>query len=376
MKYTRITGTVIAFCMAVSLFAQQYKATIPYQMVGGKMVIEMKVNGTARPFIFDTGGRTALTTKACQVLQIVATDSMKVTDVNNVESYYKTARIENLTTPDNIINFKNAPSLVIDEVKGWECFGVDGIIGSDLFASTIVSIDSQTKNIIVTSAEKPSTVSLRKMLNFTKDGGMPIINIQIAPVSNITVLFDTGSPSLLSLIESDFEKIKPEASMEVVSEGYGEGSIGVSGQANKASSYRVRIPLLSVGATKFRNVTTSTNNHPYTLLGVKLLQVTIDYPRGRFYFEAFQPDNEINNQGNNFDLTVKDGDLYVSTVWSSTKGKIAVGDKVIKINGKPAKKYDFCESILNGIPELKEKKKTKLTIKTASGVKDIIYEKE
>ena len=104
--------------------------------------------------------------------------------------------------------------------------------------------------------------------------------------------------------------------------------------------------------------------------------MTIDYPRGRFYFEAFQPDNEINNQCNNFDLTVKDGDLYVSTVWSSTKGKIEVGDKVIKINGKPAKKYDFCESILNGIPELKEKKQTKLTIETASGIKNIIYKKE
>ncbi len=86
---------------------------------------------------------------------------------------------------------------------------------------------------------------------------MPIVSVQIAPVSNINVLFDTGSPSLLSLIESDFEKIKPEASMEVVSEGYGEGeyrSIRSGGQ--KASSYRVRIPLLSVGATKFRNVTT------------------------------------------------------------------------------------------------------------------------
>ena len=49
MKHTRLIGTVIAFCMAVSLFAQQYKATIPYRMVGEKMIIEMKVNGNARP---------------------------------------------------------------------------------------------------------------------------------------------------------------------------------------------------------------------------------------------------------------------------------------------------------------------------------------
>ena len=52
MKYTRIIGTVIALCMTVALFAQQYKATIPYQMVGQKMIIEMKVNGKACPFIF------------------------------------------------------------------------------------------------------------------------------------------------------------------------------------------------------------------------------------------------------------------------------------------------------------------------------------
>lgn len=379
MKYIRMTGTVIALCMAVSLFAQQYKAVIPYRMIGEKMVVEMKINGTARPFIFDTGGRTALTTGACQALQLAATDSMKVTDVNNVESYYKTTRIDNLTTPDGVINFKNAPSLIIDEVKGWECFGVDGIIGSDLFASTIVRIDPQAKNITVTSAEKPSAVSLRKMLNFAKGGGMPIINIQIAPVSNVTVLFDTGCPGLLSLIESDFERIKSEADMEVVSEGYGEGSIGVAGQAEKASSHRVHIPLMSVGATKFRNLTTTTDRHPYTLLGVKLLQygkVTIDYPRGRFYFEAFQQENEIGNLCNNLDLTVKDGDLVVSTVWSSTKGQAEIGDKVIKINGKPVKKYDFCESILNGVPELKEKKKTKLTLQTASGIKEVTYKKE
>lgn len=379
MKHTRMMGTAITLCMAVSLFAQQIKTVIPYRMTGGKMIIDMKINGQTRPFIFDTGGRTALTTKACEALQMVATDSMKVTDVNNVESYYKTTRIKNLTTPDNIIDFQNAPSLIIDEIKGWECFEVDGIIGSDLFAQTIVSIDSQTKSITVTSAENPSTVSLRKMLNFTKAGVMPIFSIQIAPVSNLTVLFDTGSPSLLSLTQSDFERLQPDATMKVISEGYGEGSIGASGQAAQASSYRVNIPLLSVGATKFKNLTTQTNVHPYTLLGVKLLdygKVTIDYPRGRFFFEPFQPDNVINNLCNNFDLTVKEGDLVVSTVWSSVKGKVEVGNKVTKINGKPVGKYEFCESILNGIAALKEKKKTQLTIRTASGLTDIIYQKE
>ena len=76
MKYTtRMIGTVVAFCMAVPVFAQQYKATIPYRMVGEKMIIEMKVNGTARPFIFDTGGRTALTTQACQACLLYTSPS-------------------------------------------------------------------------------------------------------------------------------------------------------------------------------------------------------------------------------------------------------------------------------------------------------------
>ena len=53
-----------------------------------------------------------------------------------------------------------------------------------------------------------------------------------------------------------------------------------------------------------------------------------------------------------------------------------VGDKVIKINGKPLGKYDFCESIINGIPELKNKKRVNLTIRTDNGEKEIAYEKE
>ena len=184
---------------------------------------------------------------------------------------------------------------------------------------------------------------------------------------------------MLSLKKEDYEKMKGEADLKVTSEGYGEGSISVAGQAPRTSSLRVKIPLLSLGSTKFRNLTTTTGTPPYTLLGVKVLEygkVTIDYPRRRFYFEAYEVENKIDNRTNNFDLTVKDGDLVVSTVWSSAKGRVEVGDKVIKINGKPIGKYDFCESIINGIPELKNKKRVNLTIRTDNGEKEIAYEKE
>lgn len=58
------------------------------------------------------------------------------------------------------------------------------------------------------------------------------------------------------------------------------------------------------------------------------------------------------------------------------KGVVEVGDKVTKINGKPVGTYDFCESIINGIPELEAKKKTKLTVQTKWGEKVIVYQKE
>ena len=345
MNSKRFWGTVMAACLTVSLLAQQHKSVIPYKLVGQKMIVEMLVNGQPRPFVFDTGGRNALTTEACQALGLSVTDSMKVTDANNAVSYCKTTRIKTLATPDRVFGFTNAPVLILDRIPGWECFEADGIIGSDLLAQTIVTIDSKSQTITLTTAEKAPAVSLRKMRPFVKDGFMPLISMQVAPASNFTALFDTGCGGLLSLKKEDYEKMKGEADLKVTSEGYGEGSISVAGQAPRASSLRVKIPLLSLGSTKFRNLTTTTGTPPYTLLGVKVLEygkVTIDYPRRRFYFEAYEVENKIDNRTNNFDLTVKDGDLVVSTVWSSAKGKVEVGDKVIKINGKPIGKYDFC----------------------------------
>ena len=79
------------------------------------------------------------------------------------------------------------------------------------------------------------------------------------------------------------------------------------------------------------------------------------------------------NKSHDVGFLVKDGDLVVGAVWGEIQREIEMGDKVIKINGKPVGKYDFCESIINGIPELKAKKKTKVTVLTRQGEKVIVY---
>ena len=55
MKVGFIFGLLL-FLLVVPLSAQQVKSVIPYRMVGGKMIVDMSVNGQVRSFIFDTGG--------------------------------------------------------------------------------------------------------------------------------------------------------------------------------------------------------------------------------------------------------------------------------------------------------------------------------
>lgn len=371
--------TILLFCvMTFQVGAQKYKTVLPYRMVGGKMIVDLVMNGTSRSFIFDTGGRTALTGEICEELGLTVVDSLVVTDVNSKKAAYPLVSIESLMTPDQKINFKHVSAMKLAKPSPFECFHTDGLIGSDLLVRTIVEIDGKNETITITSAENPSTVSLRKMLPFIKSG-MPIILLQAGAGNNITALFDTGCPSFFSLKVSDYETLKTTGAFQVLSEGYGEGSIGVAGMAEADISHRVCLPVLSVGGTKFQNVTSETSTPPFTLLGVKLLdygKVTLDYPRARFYFEANEAVNDLSSKHYNVALRVKDGELIISTVWSAMKGVVEVGDKVTRINGKPVRMYDFCESIVNGIPELKGKKKTRLTVQTKQGEKVIVYQRE
>ena len=374
----RILISLLLCVLAIPGIAQPRKTVLPYRVVGGKMIVEMIMNGTPRSFIFDTGGQTALSGEICEELGLPLTDSLVVTDVNSKKLAYPRVEIESLLFPDKMYHFMHVPAIKLPTPSPFACFQTDGLIGSDILKGMIVELDGKAKTITISNGEQAPTISLRKMLGFVKKG-MPVVALQAGRGNSINCLFDTGFPGFFSLKSTDFETLKSVGAFTVLAEGFGGASIGVAGESSAASFYRVQFPELSIGGTRFLNVSSETATPPLTLLGVKLLdygKVTLDYARSRFYFEAYKAENDLKSKHYNVALRVKDGVLVVATVWDAMKGEVEVGDKVTKIDGQPVSTYDFCESIINGIPELKAKKKVKLTVQTKNGEKTIVYEKK
>lgn len=375
----------IVFLLLWSFFvmpvgAQQIKSVLPYRIVGGKMIVEIKINDHLRSFIFDTGGQTSLLKTVAEELGLQQIDSLRVTDANGKQISFPRVLVSALSTEDGRVGFSKVPVMKLTDEAPFECFHADGLIGSDLLKFLLVEIDSRQQTITFTATEQEAPVSRRKMLPFAGKGNMPVVTLQAGAGNGLLALFDTGCPDFLSLKDTDYENLKTSFAYRLCSEGVGYGSISVGGAAGRGVSYRVEFPELSLGAVKFKNVSSETSMPPYTLLGMKLLEygkVTIDYPKRRFYFESFKKESfDLTEKHYEVNLRVKEGDLIVSSVWSGMKSMVEVGDKIVKIDGKPVRKYDFCESIISGIPELKGRKKVKLTVLTRTGEKTINYQKK
>lgn len=363
-------------CFVQALQAQQIKTVWPYRVSGGKMLVELKVNEIPRTFIFDTGGRTTVTDALCKELGLPVTDSIRVTDVNSKVSYYPVVTLDRLTPTDGKVSFTHVPALKLVQSEAFGYFGAAGLIGSDLLSRMIVTIDGKSRTITLTSAEVPPGVSFRKMLPFAEKGFMPVISLQTAPGSNIQVLFDTGNPSFLTLKESDFESLRGKEGIRVVDEGVREGSIGLGGVAESGTAYRVAFTRLTLPGTHFTGVIAETSRPPFSLIGIPLLEygkVIIDYPGRRFYFEAEERQYEISGELRKVAVRVNAGDLVVSGIWGELREILQIGDRVTHINGKPAGKYDFGESITSGIPELQVPGRVVITVETTSGARDIVY---
>lgn len=375
MKKILILILAISF---TALLSAQTGVTIPYEMVGGKMRIKIKVNGTSRYFVFDTGGQTTITKRLQEELSLAVYDSIKVTDATSVNRFYRRYLIDDMTFESGGYGFKSVPAIVIDgDNRIFDCFGAAGIIGNDVISRFILEIDSRKKEIKLLPPHSKITVSLRNMVKFDNNRHkMPVFSLSVAGGETLQVLFDTGSGSFLSVKSSDYQLLANTPAVVLKSEGLSRSSMSISGELNTSVVRNVELPLVAIGMARFTDVETNTSESPYTLLGSKLLEygkITVDYPRSRFYFEPFFKEAvKITNKSWSIGFSANaDGQLVISSLDNEMKD-VGIGDRILKIDGIEVPHVDFCESIINGVELLKGKDKCELTVEHDGTQKNII----
>lgn len=361
---------VLFVSASTQLLAQGTKIVWPYEMIAGKMLVEVELNGTKMKAMFDTGAaKNTISDHVLNQFGLKVTSSQLVTDANNNKQEYKKTRIDTIAIPGTKLVFTKFEALIVKK-SPYDCYGTDLLIGSEMFANLVVEIDDKAKTITLTGAGQQPQIALRNSTEFLGENYMPVVGVTMDGMTMLS-LFDTGYGGFFKFKKDDY--LKNKSSFNTIAEAISEGSVGISGKAAAATSHRVLLKRMNFTVGKFLDVVVETGAAPMSLIGTKMLQygkVTIDYPRRRLYFEPYEKEVIMPQPLNDFAFTIKEGKMVLSTVWSTTKDGITNGDVVTHINGKKVPEFDFCDCILNGVPQLREKKESTLTI---NGKKKIKY---
>lgn len=378
-KYFVIVFAVLFFC-TTSSYAQntisanqgyveqkKYLTTIPYKQIKGKIIIEVVIDNKVRKFILDTGASTVISENLYKELNPKLLGTVEVIDQSGLKDNLNVVSLSEIKL--NEIIFKEIPALVSKEAKMlFECFGVDGLIGSNLLRNSVVQFDSKNKTI--TMSDNPKSLNLKKKdaneMELSPNQSNPFVWIKLKKgksFANEKILFDTGDDGLYLMSINAYKHIIGEKLdvFQTLAESEGAFSAGLHGTAEKMTNYVVNVPMLELNNLILNNVTAKTT-YTYSRFGSEILKygkVTLDYKNKKFYIESYESISEINLDKGTWaiDLILENEKAVVGIIWDKTlENKINVGDEILKFDNIDYQNMDFCEII---------KSNTKVDKKTA-----------
>ena len=347
---------------------------LPYEQINGKIIIDVEIGGVKHKFLMDTGAPDQISDALAAELGIAATRQAGVNDAFGNTGTAKIATVESIKLGG--VDFKDVPAIIGGIPAFVNCFGIDGIIGSNLLRNTIVTFNSAKKVIIITDdADRLNLNEKNKVaLNTKKDKqSSPIFILNIDAKVTGEFEFDSGDSGLLELSNGYMDIFKEhQADFEVLDKGYGANSFSGNGAENNNIKYRLKFPALKIGNVTLKNVKTETvlnNSGTGSRIGSKLLDygvLTLDYLHGNLYFDPFTAETDLSEKSWPLSPTYSDGKLVIGVVWGKMKDAVKPGMQITAVNGVSFEQVDFCKlftqkSILQG------QEKATLTIKDEKG---------
>ena len=334
--------------------SKNYYTEIKYEDIRGKLIIPVKIGNENYKFLFDTGAPNLISKNVWNKIESKYTKELSVSDANQKKQPMVMSRIQVLKIGN--VTFKNTSTIVFMDEDNlvFDCFKVDGIIGSNLLRKSIVEIKSKDGLIILTNRQKNIQLkeSDKSKLSLVGNQSSPYINIKLKngeQLANETLLFDTGASGFYDLNKKHFEIFSKNKITKTLSKSNGSSSVGLFGIGNKSEQHRVVVPELKINNQVFKNVISITGDDNNSRIGSDILDhgiVTLDFKKKLFYFEGYESVVDLNEKLLGFSPTIENNKLVVGFVWDDLlKDKIEFGDEIIEINEITIHENDICDLI-------------------------------
>lgn len=348
-----------------------YFSSIPYENINGKIILNVNIKGKTYKFILDTGAPTSISSELFNELNPPLISKIPISDANNKTDSLSVVRLSEIEIGD--ATFSNIPTLVVKNNIIFECFKIDGFIGSNLLRNSVLQIDHKSKSIIITNDNKKLTLDQKNSSDlFLDNQSSPIITTYLKNKKKVKeqLLLDLGMNGFYDLSLNNFNLFNKYGIFKVIATAKGSNSMGLFGVAEDAVQHRILLPQMEISNFKISNISAETTIDDNSRIGSKILEfgvVTIDYKNKKFYFLPHNQNIDANEKKFPIDFVPRNNQLFVSFVWDNNlSDKISKGDQIIAIDDINYENVSICEVIIK-TPIFKDKYSVKLTTRNQKG---------
>lgn len=334
---------------------KKYFTSIPYKEVKSKVIIQCFINNKPYNFIVDTGAITTISPQLYKELNLKALSKINLSDQSGKLDSLPTVTLNNIKLGD--ITFNDIPTVVAKGMQIFDCFNVDGLIGSNMLRNSIVQFASQTKLLTIT--DNPRSLNLKgkyaTRMRTDKVQSNPFIAIRVNNDElklTDNLLFDSGMDGFYDLSYKAYkEQLADKNLLKVEAQAVGSYSFGLHGLSDQEESYRIFAPELVISGYTFKNVTTATTHGGSSRIGANLFKygnVTLDYIHKKLYFEPFDKEpKDLAEKSWPFIPTAKDGKIVIGLIWDKAwEGKINQDDVIVSFDGKTYENMAVCDALI------------------------------
>lgn len=358
---------------------ESYYTEIQFEYVNGKIIIPILINEKTYRFLLDTGAPNLITKKLAETLKQKSLQEIKVSDANDNKSSMNFVELPNITIGNVVFENSVALSSNDDGNLVFDCFNLDGFIGSNLLRNSILQIDTRNKTLIITNDEKKLKLNKKNSIELSLIGNQssPYIWIKLKGKNSgkEQVLLDTGMKGFYDISNRNYSLLKNENIFKIISTGIGSKEIGLFGNSKDSEQLKIFLPEMKISNSSFLNISTITTNDKNSRIGIELFEnglATLDFKNKKFYFDQYGINTDLNEKQLGFSPTILNQKLSIGIVWDEKlKDKIFSGDEIIEINGKNYENYLLCD-LINKKSIFKEIEIVNIKIRNKSGeIRDI-----